>query len=237
MNQEYHEKIREVSILNLDVMNLLSGADIACIFLDDKLNIRKFTKAASERIPLRAVDIGRPLHDLAGGSSPFASAFKSLDKVLQKRDVQEFELVDEAGRWFLIRCLPYEDEITSRSNSVLGVVLTFFDVSRLRNALEKALIEGARADAAHSAKMVFLSTMRQDIQTPLNAICGFSELLKNSGELGLESRGFASHISKSSRLLTALLDTNLYLASIDTREITFVCEPFSLVEEVYQVRG
>jgi signal transduction histidine kinase len=234
VNQEYHEKIREVSVLNLDVMNLLSGADIACIFLDDKLNIRKFTKAASERIPLRVMDIGRPLRDLAGGSSSFAPAFKNLDKVLLKRDVQEFELVDEAGRWFLIRCLPYEDEITS--NSVLGVVLTFFDVSRLRYALDKALIEGARADAAHSAKMVFLSTMRQDIQSPLNAICGFSELLKNSGELGSESRGFASHISKSSRLLAALLDTNLSLASMDTGKITRVVEPFSLVDEVYQVR-
>jgi signal transduction histidine kinase len=234
VNQEYHEKIREVSVLNLDVMNLLSGADIACIFLDDKLNIRKFTKAASERIPLRVMDIGRPLRDLAGGSSSFAPAFKNLDKVLLKRDVQEFELVDEAGRWFLIRCLPYEDEITS--SSVLGVVLTFFDVSRLRYALDKALIEGARADAAHSAKMVFLSTMRQDIQSPLNAICGFSELLKNSGELGSESRGFASHISKSSRLLAALLDTNLSLASMDTGKITRVVEPFSLVDEVYQVR-
>jgi signal transduction histidine kinase len=234
VNQEYHEKIREVSVLNLDVMNLLSGADIACIFLDDKLNIRKFTKAASERIPLRVMDIGRPLRDLAGGSSSFAPAFKNLDKVLLKRDVQEFELVDEAGRWFLIRCLPYEDEITS--SSVLGVVLTFFDVSRLRYALDKALIEGARADAEHSAKMVFLSTMRQDIQSPLNAICGFSELLKNSGELGSESRGFASYVSKSSRLLAALLDTNLSLASMDTGKITRVIEPFSLVDEVYQVR-
>ncbi|MFO8042233.1 MAG: chemotaxis protein CheB, partial [Alkalispirochaeta sp.] len=65
VNSEYQKKIDELSELNDDMNNLLSGTAIGTIFLDGNLTIRKFTPPAARQINIIKTDVGRPFADLS----------------------------------------------------------------------------------------------------------------------------------------------------------------------------
>ena len=47
------------------MQNLLNSTDIATLFLDSALNVRRFTEQITRIVHLREGDIGRPLSELA----------------------------------------------------------------------------------------------------------------------------------------------------------------------------
>ncbi len=61
VNQEYKEKIEEVGRANSDRQNLMGSIDIAKIFLDRALQIKRYTPRARELFNITAADAGRPL--------------------------------------------------------------------------------------------------------------------------------------------------------------------------------
>jgi two-component system CheB/CheR fusion protein len=64
VNNEYQYKIQELTDLNTDMSNFFNSTNIATVFLDGKLNIRKFTPAATKDINLNEKQIGLPISDL-----------------------------------------------------------------------------------------------------------------------------------------------------------------------------
>ncbi len=69
VNAEYQKKNVELQELNDDIEHLLNGTDVATMFLDRQLCIRKFTPRIAETFRVIPQDVGRPLrtfaHDLA----------------------------------------------------------------------------------------------------------------------------------------------------------------------------
>ncbi|MGL4501497.1 MAG: PAS domain-containing protein, partial [Planktothrix sp.] len=61
VNSEYQLKIQQLTEVTNDIDNLLRSTDIGVIFLDNDLNIRKFTPATSSIINIFPMDINRPL--------------------------------------------------------------------------------------------------------------------------------------------------------------------------------
>jgi two-component system CheB/CheR fusion protein len=57
-------KVEELSRARDDMLNLLNGTEIATIFLDNALNIKRYTEQAKNLINLILTDVGRPLGDL-----------------------------------------------------------------------------------------------------------------------------------------------------------------------------
>ena len=55
----------ELSRSNNDMKNLLNSTDIATLFLDKDLNVRRFTTAGDENHQAHPGDVGRPITDLA----------------------------------------------------------------------------------------------------------------------------------------------------------------------------
>ncbi|MEM7246462.1 MAG: chemotaxis protein CheB [Acidobacteriota bacterium] len=129
VNTEHQSKIDELTDLNDDMDNLLTGTSVGAVFLDSELRIRKFTPAVVRVVQLLEHDLGRPfeqLHHGLRGVDPIEEA----KAVLSSGKPREQEVRDRSGAWLLMRVLPYR---SSRAETI-GVVLTFVDVSELKKA-------------------------------------------------------------------------------------------------------
>jgi len=65
VNNELQAKVNEFVKANDDIKNLLNTTEIATLFLDKELNVRRFTDPVKNIVKLRNVDIGRPFTELA----------------------------------------------------------------------------------------------------------------------------------------------------------------------------
>ena len=64
VNAELQNKVADFVQADNDMKNLLNSTEIATVFLDRQLNIRRFTDSLKTIIKLRKADIGRPITDL-----------------------------------------------------------------------------------------------------------------------------------------------------------------------------
>ena len=65
VNTELQSKVEELSHANDDMQNLLNSPEIATLFLDNELHIKRYTEQVRSLIKLIPTDVGRPLTDQA----------------------------------------------------------------------------------------------------------------------------------------------------------------------------
>lgn len=129
VNGELQSRIDELSAANDDMKNLLDSTDIATIFLDADLCVRRFTPRANSIIPLVAIDTGRPIKH-------FSSNLVELDindcaqRVLDDLVIREQEVSSVNGTAYQMRVRPYR----TVANVIDGVVITFEDITQLKKA-------------------------------------------------------------------------------------------------------
>ncbi|WP_200896565.1 chemotaxis protein CheB [Chromobacterium vaccinii] len=131
VNAELQSKMDDLSEARNDLMNLLNSTEIATIFLDGGLKVRRFTSHVTTLFKLIQSDIGRPLSDIANNldypelSQDAYGVIRTLvfkDKLIRATDDQ----------WYRARIMPYR----TQENVIDGIVITFTNISEIR-ALEK----------------------------------------------------------------------------------------------------
>lgn len=128
VNTELSGKIEQLSQANDDLNNLLSSIEVATVFLDKDLKIKRFTPAATKIFNLISTDIDRPVTHLSGNIlyKALADDVKSALKTLAVRtaDVQAID-----STWYHMRILPYR----TAENIIEGVLVTFVDITEQKN--------------------------------------------------------------------------------------------------------
>jgi two-component system CheB/CheR fusion protein len=127
LNAELQSKIEDFTSVNSDMKNLLNSTDIATLFLDKKLNIRRFTVQAVKIFKLIKSDIGRPITDLVSDLIYPDLPADALN-VLKTLIYTKKQIPTKDGRWFSIRIMPYR----TLDDRIDGVVITFFNISDLK---------------------------------------------------------------------------------------------------------
>lgn len=133
INAEMHTKLDDLAMAQSDLKNLLNSTDIAMLFLDKKLNVRRYTERASKIINLRESDVGRPLSDLTT-SLQYPTLQDDANDTVRTLVISEKQILTSDARWFSVRIMPYR----RIDNVIDGAVITFVDITETK-ALESRL--------------------------------------------------------------------------------------------------
>ena len=139
INIELQNKVSDFLQANDDMKNLLNSTEIATLFLDKDLNIRRFTDYVTKIFKLRNTDIGRPFTDLVTDLI-YPEIGLHARQVLRTLTSIESATNTNDGRWFNVRIMPYR----TLDDRIDGLVLTFTDITTAKN-LEMQLKEANEA--------------------------------------------------------------------------------------------
>lgn len=126
LNTEHQMKIKELVELNDDLNNYFRSTDIAQIFLDKNLRIRKFNPASADMINFIESDIGRPLSHISNNIM-YENFNQDVERVIRRKETAEKEVQLANGKNLLMRVMPY----LSRDREINGVVITFVDITTI----------------------------------------------------------------------------------------------------------
>ncbi|HET7525536.1 MAG TPA: chemotaxis protein CheB [Burkholderiaceae bacterium] len=136
INSELQSKLDDLALAQSDMQNLLNSTDIATLFLDNDLNVRRFTEQIIRVVHLREGDIGRPLSELAT-TLVYPELYADVKETLRTLAFSEKQIATTDGHWYSVRIMPYR----TLTNVIQGVVITFVDITaakELESRLRKA---------------------------------------------------------------------------------------------------
>jgi two-component system CheB/CheR fusion protein len=148
VNTELTSKLDDLGRTNDDMQNLLNSTEVATVFVDNELRIKRYTEQATKLIKLIPTDIGRPLGDLVSNLKRGHFLDDARD-VLRSLVYKEVEVQTADNRWYLMRLAPYR----TSDNVIDGLVITFVDINRVKqvelsqadgNRFIASLIDGMR---------------------------------------------------------------------------------------------
>lgn len=133
VNSELNTRVEELSRANNDMANLLESTQIATLFLDRDLLVKRFTPAAKDVFRLVESDTGRPITHVR---SRFAldTLREDAERVLRTLTPIEKPVKSiENDTRYMMRMHAYR----TADNVINGVVITFTDVTRMTLAEER----------------------------------------------------------------------------------------------------
>jgi PAS domain S-box-containing protein len=110
-----------------DMTNLLNSTEIATVFLDGAMKLRRFTAHATRLFKLIPGDIGRPLSDIVSDLD-YPALNSDAREVLCTLVFRETQVKTNDDRWFRVRIMPYR----TLENLIDGVVITFIDITAIK---------------------------------------------------------------------------------------------------------
>ena len=124
LNHELQIKVDDEFRANNDMRNLLDSTDIATLFLDATLKVRRFTPQMTKIIKLIPGDVNRPITDLASDLI-YPELASDAQTVFRTLVVKETQVKTSDNRWYSARIMPYR----TLDNRIDGVVITFADIT------------------------------------------------------------------------------------------------------------
>ena len=139
VNIELQSKISDFGRANDDMKNLLNSTEIATLFIDKELNIRRFTDQVTSIFKLRLTDVGRPFTDLVN-ELRYPDIEIHARQVLKTLSSIETAISTNNNRWYNVRIMPYR----TLDDRIDGLVMTFTDIT-LSKKLEMELKQANEA--------------------------------------------------------------------------------------------
>ncbi len=134
VNMELSTKVVQLDAANSDLENLFRSTEIATIFLDNNLRIKRYTPRAKAIFNFIESDLNRPLTDLAftfEGYDIEKELFEVVRLLVSK--VQTVKM-SKTNKWFKLQMHPYK----TINNVIEGAIISLHEITELKEA-EKEL--------------------------------------------------------------------------------------------------
>ena len=180
VNSEYQQKLTELADLNDDIANFLSSTLTGIIFVDNKLNIRRYTDYVTTEFSVMDHDIGRSLKFISY-HFPTVDIIEICENVLKTLVPDEREIMTSKNKSYFMRVAPYR----STENKILGCVITLMDITKQK--LGQVQLESVEkklniAKEVVEAKSDYLSRITHEVRTPMGALIGLAKLTRQQAE-------------------------------------------------------
>ena len=139
VNAELQSKVDDLTGVRNDMANLLNSTEIATVFLDNAMQLRRFTTYATKLFKLIPGDVGRPLSHIVSDLD-YPQLKDDALEVLRTLAFQEKEVATHDGRWYRVRIMPYR----TQDNVIDGVVITFTDITEIKRLEAELRKHGAQ---------------------------------------------------------------------------------------------
>jgi two-component system CheB/CheR fusion protein len=146
VNHEHREKIEETTRANADLLNLMASTEIATIFLDGHLRIKRLTPPVEKIFSFTQTDIGRPVEHFTSNLD-YPDLETDAQRVLKSLQPVEREIRSRDRKTYLTRVLPYR----TLDDRIDGVVLNFVDITRLKRAEEARFFLAAIVESSEDS--------------------------------------------------------------------------------------
>ena len=209
INAELKKKVDELDRAHSDLHNLFESTQIATLFVDRSLRIKKFTPAATDVFRLIESDVGRSIADIVPRFTAAGGLMADIRKVLRTlvRLECQVRLVD-GDSWYILRILPYR----TVDDVIDGVVMTFIDITD-RKVWEEALRQAARR------KDEFLAMLGHELRNPLAPIRSSLHVLGMANADETQTLRARATIERQVLHLTRLVDDLLDVSRISQGKI------------------
>ena len=215
VNAEYQRKINDLTEMSNDMHSLMESTDVATVFLDKNLCIRKFTPQIAPIFKLVPHDLGRCIDSFAHHLDR-DRLIDDIRGVLHSGQPVEAEVQDRQGKWKLLRVLPYRAK-----KQIEGVVLTLNDIDSLKRTQQSL------ADAVKQRER-FLAMMSHELRNPLSALLNATQLLETAGASGETAQEASGVVRRQAQHMARLLDDLLDIARITQARFELRREKFDL---------
>jgi two-component system CheB/CheR fusion protein len=124
INAELQSKNEELGKINNDIYNLLASTEIATMFLDLDLRLRRFTPAIQRIYNFLPTDLGRPIAHIVSNLA-YERLTEDIREVLYNLVPKAIEVQAKDDAWYLINIKPYR----TLERVIDGAVVTFVDIT------------------------------------------------------------------------------------------------------------
>ena len=145
VNAEQSARLDDFMRVSNDMENLLNSTEIVTVFLDNQLQVRRFTSGANRLFKLIPGDLGRPLTDIVSNLD-YPQLYDHVQDVLRKLVSVENQVATLDGRWFLVRIMPYR----TMDKKIDGVVITCNDITEAKKTEDQLREDVARLSSRNS---------------------------------------------------------------------------------------
>ncbi|MDQ6756914.1 MAG: ATP-binding protein [Bacteroidota bacterium] len=166
INADYQLKNKELLELNDDLNNYFRSNINGQLFVNNDLQLMKFSPGTVKQINLLPTDIGRPLSNISTNIK-LENIIGDIKQVLADGNIITKQIETENGKWYQIMTMPY---IQSADNKTNGAIITFNDISELKKVqldLDKKNESLMRINADLDN---FVHTASHDLLAPLSNI-------------------------------------------------------------------
>ena len=226
VNSEYQQKLTELASVNDDIANFLSSTLTGIIFVDNKLNIRRYTDYVTTEFSVMDHDIGRSLKFISY-HFPTVDIIEICDNVLKTLMADEREITTSKNKVFFMRVAPYR----SIENKILGCVITLMDITKQKQGqVELASTEQKLSVAKETieAKSDYLSRVAHEIRTPMGALIGLSKITLQQAEDRDALQSNLEKINETVEYMASIVTDITEASQMERHTAAVVTEPFSL---------
>jgi len=139
VNFELKTKVEETGKVNDDLQNFIVASDVATLFIDSGMRIKRFTPQATRIFNVINADLERSLLDITHRLD-YADLTRDIEQVFQQLRVVERAVRSFDERHYLVRIHPYR----TTDHKIAGAVLSFVDVTELRRAEQRVVASEER---------------------------------------------------------------------------------------------